>query len=98
MPGENTVDLFVKHQFGELYLANLKYTLYKLRFPLIVALIILAASGYLLVYASSRTPDDHWVALSENLAPLFYVLIISLLLIPFSVLMHTRRILGDPSD
>jgi hypothetical protein len=96
MPGENAVDLFVKHQFGELYLANLKFTLYNLRYTLVVALIILVSNAYLFVYASSRPPYDHWVTMAEDFTPLFYVVLIALLLIPVFALRDTKRIVRDP--
>ncbi len=96
MPSENVIDLAVKHQFRELYAASLKSFLYRLKYTLIVALIILVGNSYLFVYASSRPSDDQWVTLADNFKPLFYVVLIVLLWIPILILIHTRKVLRDP--
>jgi hypothetical protein len=97
MPSENAIDLTVKHQFKELYAANLKSVFYRLKYILFGALVLLATNGYLLVYAGTHPSDDRWVALADNLKPLFFVVfIIVVLWIPILYLIHTRRVLRDP--
>ena len=97
MDKERFLNLFVKHQFGELYSANLKHAALRLRFFSIPAGVILVLLGSILIIAHlRRSIETDWSNLAENLEPLFLLMVAFFVLIPVLALIGTQRTLRDP--
>ena len=97
MPNENAIDLFVKLEFGELYLSNLKFSIRRQRYLLLIIAVFLAVVGSLLIHIGLQDPpDDRWTAFADNIKPLFYVMSLVVLSIPVTVLLYTKKLLRDP--
>lgn len=97
MTTPNAIDLTVQARFGELYSAFLKYSLHKLRFMLLIALLIFILSGLALIHASSfDPPDDRWTNLALNVKPLFTLSWVFLLIVPVTSLINAAKTFRDP--
>lgn len=96
MANENAINLVLKYAFRELFFENLKFTIYRLRYSLLCALIILATNAYLFLYAYSRPPDDRWVKLADDFQFPFWTMLVLVVAVPIGCLIHARRFLRDP--
>lgn len=97
MSKENAIDLFVRLGFGELFWANLRFSILRQRYLLVIVGVILAVIGSVVVYVSlQETPDDNLVKFAEGIKPWFYVLLVVVLVIPITALLTTRRLFRDP--
>jgi hypothetical protein len=97
MSEENEIDLFVKLGFGELYWANLRFSLRKQRYLLVIIGVLLAFIGSVVVYVSfQEAPDDRWVKFAEGITPWSYLLLVLVLITPITCWLTTRKVLCDP--
>ena len=68
MLNENAIDLFVKLEFWELYLSNLKFSFLRHRYMWLIIAAFLAVVGSLLVYVGLQdAPDDSWTGFATNI-------------------------------
>jgi YcxB-like protein len=97
MATPNAIDFTVQARFGELYSAFLNYSLHKLRFMLLIALLIFILTGLAIHHASSLDPpEDHWMNFALSVKPLFTLSWAFLLIIPVTALLNVAKILRDP--
>jgi hypothetical protein len=97
MTESSTVDVFVKHTLGELYSANLKHLLRRLRWALLSGGLLTALLGAVLIYAITHDSPDHDAAmLIQGTRPWFLFMITISALIMIVPLVAARRSLRDP--
>jgi YcxB-like protein len=93
----NVIDLAVQARFAELYSAFLKYSFHKLRYMLLIALLIFILTGLALIHASNLDPpDDRWTNLALNVKPLFTLSWVFFLIVPITSLINAVKTSRDP--
>jgi|SRR5579862_2916649 len=90
------IDLAVVYDFRELFLANLRFSIQRVKYILALALIALLLNVFAFARTSFGTMDERWETFGDNLMPLGFVAFVILLLVPVGCAIRTRKTLRDP--
>jgi hypothetical protein len=96
MSADRFVDLFIQLGLKETYWANLGVSVRRLRIFLLAFALLAVFTGTAFVLAHVGAEDDNFQSIGSNLAPLFWVWLVILIIFPAVLWFTTRKALRDP--